>query len=506
MLGLTSLSAPRMHAPRASGAPSVSLALTALALALATAYAVAIVRSGGDGLLVVPLIGAIVVLGAFVHPALGLYVLFGSAILFEQFTIEGGIVPITTQTRFFQNINAYTPIPLRLSLADLLMVLTATAIVVHRLRAKGGHLRAGAFGWAVLGYVGVFIIGTVIGVARGGAWNADVALAELRAPVHLGLTYFLATNLVRDLRQLSVFMWLFVLGSSAKAVQTILNYQEASNLPYTLRTFITHEDVIFIGVAIALALVAVLLGLRTRLARLLIALQPLFLVAELVANRRVGLIAVAVTLIAVTLLLLFTHPRRVAVLVLCASVGLAGYTVVFWDSDGPLGEPLRALRSVFDVSATSLTDQASSAWRDIEHQNVAFTMRQVPFTGVGVGQRYLFERDPGEVSTFPYWRFITHDALLWLWLKAGPLGAFALWFLVARGLLVGTALFRRIGEPSLRWVIALPIALIVTQIVFSSVDLGLTYSRTMIVLGASLGLAAFVAERYAPSERRQPAR
>ena len=64
---------------------------------------------------------------------------------------------------------------------------------------------------------------------------------------------------------------------------------------------------------------------------------------------------------------------------------------------------------------------------------------------------------------------------------------------------MGTALFRRIGEPSLRWVIALPIALIVTQIVFSSVDLGLTYSRTMIVLGASLGLASFVAERYAPS-------
>ena len=48
-------------------------------------------------------------------------------------------------------------------------------------------------------------------------------------------------------------------------MQTILNYQEASNLPYTLRTFITHEDVIFIGVAIALALVAFSLGLRTRL-------------------------------------------------------------------------------------------------------------------------------------------------------------------------------------------------------------------------------------------------
>src|SRR5206468_2705947 len=201
--------------------------------------------------------------------------------------------------------------------------------------------------------------------ARGGAWNADVALAELRAPVHLGLTYFLATNLVRDLRQLSVFMWLFVLGSSVKAVQTLLNYVEASNLPYTLRTFITHEDVIFIGVAIALALVVVLLGLRTRLARLLLALQPLFLIAELVANRRVGPIALGVTLMAIALLFLFTHPRRVAVLALVASVALAGYAVTFWDSEGPAAQPLRATRAIFDASATSLVDQRSGAWRDI---------------------------------------------------------------------------------------------------------------------------------------------
>ena len=98
--------------------------------------------------------------------------------------------------------------------------------------------------------------------------------------------------------------------------------------------------------------------------------------------------------------------------------------------------------------------------------------------------------------SFPYWRFITHDALLWLWLKAGLLGAFALWFLVARALLVGVSLHRRVRDPLLRWAVTLPVALVVTQVVFSSVDLGLTYSRTMIVLGISLGILAFVAEEH----------
>ena len=48
----------------------------------------------------------------------------------------------------------------------------------------------------------------------------------------------------------------------------------------------------------------------------------------------------------------------------------------------------------------------------------------------------------------------------------------------------------------LRWAVVLPVALVVTQVVFSSVDLGLTYSRTMIVLGTSLGVLAFVADEH----------
>jgi len=37
--------------------------------------------------------------------------------------------------------------------------------------------------------------------------------------------------------------------------------------------------------------------------------------------------------------------------------------------------------------------------------------------------------------------------------------------------------------------------------VFSSVELGLTYSRTMIVLGTVLGLGAFLADRASPALR-----
>jgi hypothetical protein len=51
----------------------------------------------------------------------------------------------------------------------------------------------------------------------------------------------------------------------------------------------------------------------------------------------------------------------------------------------------------------------------------------------------------------------------------------------------------------MRLALALPITLLVSQIVFSSVDLGLTYMRTMMVLGTALGMASFLAQRGEPS-------
>ena len=480
--------------------PSASSVLAGLSLALAAAYAVAIVRSGGDALLLVPLIGALAVLGILAHPAVGIYVLFGSAILFEQFLVPG-LSPITQYSRIFQNLSVYTPIPIRLSLVDLLILLIAVGLAAQRLRARHQPLRMGAFGWAILGYFAVFLLGIVIGVARGGAWKPDVALNELRAPVHLCVSYLLAANLLRERRQLQVIMWLFVVIVGIKALQAVLNYFEAQSLPFWLDAVSSHEDVVLWIPAIGLMLVALVLGIRTKLAYAIFAVQPIILAAQFLSNRRVGFIALGVTLVVVTVLLFFSHPRRAAVIVALGATGVVSYTLLFWEAEGPVAEPLRALRTITEPSSLPVVDQLSNTWRDIENGNIAFTVKQLPLTGVGLGQRYLFEREPAEVP-FEYWRFITHNAPLWLWLKAGPIGAFALWFLVARALLVSAALYRRHTDPSLRLVIALPIALVVSQIVFSSVELGLTYSRTMIALGTALGLASLVAAQHPPAQAR----
>ena len=219
----------------------------------------------------------------------------------------------------------------------------------------------------------------------------------------------------------------------------------------------------------------------------------MILVALLLDQRRTAFIAMAAVFAVITLLTFFVRRRRALVLAGVAAVGLAAYGALFWDSSGPIAEPVRAVRAVVEPSSSSTRDQSSNAWRVIENRNIAYTVRQLPLTGVGLGQEYLFQQQPPPLYGLPYWRNITHNALLWLWLKAGPFAALALWFLVARAVLVCSALFvREQRDGELRWLAALPLAIVICQVIFSSVDQGMTFSRSMIVLGTALGICAFL--------------
>jgi O-antigen ligase len=470
----------------ASRTRRTTLFIVGAACALAIAYATLIVATDGSPLLLAPLAVTLVVGAIVLRPVSGLYLLFAAGLLFEQFEIIG-VSPITAQTRIFQNISGYTPIPLRLSIADLLLVLTLASWGLRRLAHRDGF-RAGPLAKAVLLYLGAFGVGTVIGVVRGGDWDPSATLAELRGPVYVGVLYFLTADLVRQRSQLIAIASAFVGLVAVKAFQGIVNYFTS---PGNLEAVTAHEDVIFFNVALALAVVAVVAGIRTKVSFAILGVTPLILLAELFTERRAGFIGLGVVLIALVVLFLIRDPRRGLAMILIGGLAVSAYVPLFWGESGPIAEPIRALRAALDDPDVTVRDQLSDKWRDYENSNIAYTMRQLPLTGVGLGQEYLFREEPPHPPTsFAYWRLITHNAVLWLWLKAGPLGAFALWFLVMRVLLTGSALWERLRDPNLLLVATMPIALTMCQIVFSSVELGLTYSRTMIVLGITLGLAA----------------
>jgi len=480
-----------------------SIVLGPLGLALAVACAIAIVSTKGETWIVVTVVGGLVGLAVLLRPVVGIYLLFGGAILFEQYQITG-LTPITGQTRVFVNLSAYTVIPIRLSIADLLALFTLVAWLAQRIRGLVEPMRMGPFGRPMVVFAGALAAGTAIGAARGTGWDPNALFQELRGPGQIFLTYFLAANLVRTRGQVAVLAWEFVAFVAVKALQGILNYQESLGLSLGLDAVTGHEDVVFFDLAIALLLVMAVIGLRTRLMYGLVAVLPLILGAELLTERRVGFIAMGATFAAIALLFFARNPRRGIVLAMLGGIVGAAYLALFWNETGPLGEPVRALRAVVEPSSVSARDLLSGHWREIENRNIEYTVRQLPFTGVGVGQEYLFQQEPpslGDPKVF-YWRNITHNSVLWPWLKAGPIGAFAFWFLVARVLLFGSAAFAVLRDPGVRWIAVLPVALMVIWITFASVEPAFTYTRSLVVVGTVLGLGAAIAG-FKPFARRE---
>ena len=476
-----------------------SLALIACAMAIALVYAGLLVTSGGSLLLLAPLAATLVAAAIVRRPVVGLYLLAAAAVLLEQFDLPKN-TPLTAQTHIYQNLSSFTSIPLRLSVMDLLVVLTLASWAGWRI-AKRERIDVGPYAGAVALYVGAFGLGTVIGIARGPAWDSGAALNELRGPVYLGVLYVLAADLVRERRQIAVIVWTFLVLVTVKAIQGITTYLAS---PGRYDEVTGHEDVIFFNAAIALVIVAVVLGLRTRITVALVGITPALLLAELFTQRRQGFVAFGLLAAAITLLFLLHRPRRGIVLAAVGVLAIAAYLPLFWDDNGPIGQPIRAVRAATGDRDVSVRDQLSDRWRVVENSNIAFTMRQVPLTGVGVGQMYFLRQEPPRLpASFTYWQYETHNALLWLWLKAGPLGALALWYLVARVVTTGAAIWTRLGSDELRLLATLPIAFLLGQIVFSAVELGLTYSRTMVMLGVALGTGAYFARALrAPSAAR----
>jgi hypothetical protein len=475
-----------------SGARRPSTILGAAALVLAAAYTYAIIDGGGEMLIVVPLVASVIVVAVAVHPTVGLYLFFGGAILFEQYATDG-VLPITAYARFFQNVSASTPIPVRLSPADLLMLLTFTSWSVRVASGRLPKPRLGPFGWALAGFGLMFVTGALFGVARGGGFNSDAALAELRAPIHLCVAYFLAANLVRRRQHVEVLLWVFVVLVGIKAVQGILNYLEAVNLSYDIQSVTGHEDVVFFATAVSLAVALVARGVRSRLNFAVLAVQPLILLTLVLTERRVGFVGLGVGLVIVTILTFAIDRRRSLVLATVLVAVSGGYLAAFWDATGPLAEPIRPVKTIVDPSSVSHRDVLSNAFRDIENRNIARTVRVFTLTGVGLGQQYLIVEVPQWLD-FTYWRYMTHNGLLWIWLKTGPLGVFMFWLLVARVVLLGSSWYGRLRDDRLHWAPALPVLLIATQVIFAAVELGIINSRTMIVLGAACGFGPYLGE------------
>jgi hypothetical protein len=220
-------------------------------------------------------------------------------------------------------------------------------------------------------------------------------------------------------------------------------------------------------------------------------------------RRRAGLVGTEAALLTLGLFLLVKDYRRFLVVAPVVLILSAAYLSVYWNSSKSVGEPARAFRTVFDPQTTDSRDRASDEYRRVEKLNIWANIQANPVTGIGFGVPYAKPYPVWDLSgSWPFWDYIPHNTILWLWMKAGVVAFTAFWFMLGVAVVRVFAVCRATND---RFLVATAAGLgsfLTMLVLFSYVDLGLTNARLLILAGVCFGLIGLL-QRLALASRAQ---
>ncbi|MBF6591139.1 MAG: O-antigen ligase family protein [Ktedonobacterales bacterium] len=331
---------------------------------------------------------------------------------------------------FHADLSSWAGVRIVMSLLEILLLLSALLwLTAARRQHPRLRLTRGVFATPLLVFTLLLAFGVLFGFAQSGA-NLTIALWEIRGFAMMVGAYLLAGMFLRTASDLERFLWTVLLASSALAVANILRWAlvlRTSGRSYDLAY--DHGDALILAVAAILCVSLLFFGGTRAQRRFAVVALPLFIVAMAIMERRSAFVVLGVGLGICALFVLRLRPR--AFWKVCAPVAvLIGlYLVVFWNNTGFLGQPARAISSMFNPDTR---DAASNLYRDLEKIDILFNIQRAPMTGLGFGQQYTFFVPLPDLSFWPFWHYMPHNSILWLWMKDGALGFFAFWWLFGR--------------------------------------------------------------------------
>ncbi len=339
--------------------------------------------------------------------------------------------------------------------------------------------------WPAMVFTGFIVFGLAYGIGRHGSVN--IGLWEARPILYLPAMFVLTINLLTKREHVSHLLWcamvaLFLEGISGSWFFLVTIEGELSRVQaITEHSAAIHMNTMF------MLIVAVWLYKGSPTKRLLLPLMaPPVILTYLATQRRSAFITIAVSLM-LTGILLYRHSRKAfwAIAPATAVIGLL-YTGAFWNSSGAVGMPARAIKSMVAPDANS-EDTSSNEYRVIENINTGFTIHQRPLTGVGFGQKFFIIVPLPVISFFAWWEYITHNSVLWFWMKTGVGGFISMLFLVGMSLMVGARVTWRMPGGDLSAAAATMTFYVLMHFIYAYVDMSWD-NQSMIYLGAAMGV------------------
>ncbi len=328
----------------------------------------------------------------------------------------------------------------------------------------------------------------VNGMRRGGDFL--IALWELRALGYLGIMYFFVPQIIQTKKDIRNLMWVCIVAIAIKAFQGIARFVSIGFTLDGYSVLTNHEDPLFFISLFILFLTLKIFRQKDRQRTVIAWLIIPMIIGFIVAQRRAAFGSVAISVI--TFFLLLPRKEQISFLKpLIPVVIIFGlYLAAFWSSDGSnmISRPAVFIRSAFYTTEQGAADSYSSNfYRELENYDLAFTIRRLPLTGIGFGNKYD-QPITLPLIPFPLKDYIPHNEILWLMVKMGAIGFFLFCLFMTTYMFQAASVFSRLHDPYLKAVCVVSIVGILGQIIVSYYDLQLTFYRNMAYLGLIMGL------------------
>lgn len=381
---------------------------------------------------------------------------------------------------FYSNSFSFSPL-------EIFIVITALMWVLKGILRRDLRIKTGPLFWPAAVFTFFMAAGLIYGLTTGG--NTNIALWESRAIFYIFAMLVLTSNLIKDKEHINTLFWMIILALFFEGIigSYTLIYEYDFKIS-EIETLFDHSASIHTNIYF-LFLIAGFLFKKvsgTKKALLLLMIAPVAL-TYLASQRRSAFLSLGIAL-ALLFVLIYRERRYLfRFIVPPLVVVVIVYTGVFWNSSNALALPAQAVKSVIAPEATSEKDLSSNLYRITENLNSEFTIRQRPITGVGFGNKFFILYPLPDISFFEWWEYITHNSIIWIWMKAGFFGFASMIYLVALSILIGVRAVIKLPKSELRVIGITMILYLIMHFIFAYVDISWT-DQSMVLVGTTMGL------------------
>ena len=429
-----------------------------------------------------------VLVGLFIEPRYGVYALIFFGLVGD--IVVSGYLPFdknfSSAESFFYMGERYkfSPIEFLLLITTISWVArTAIRNEFYKIKVRGTMVPALIF-TSIAAFMLVYHVGT--------GSTVRIALWESRAIFYIFMMLVLVTHTVKTRAHILTIIWL---AAAALLIESLLALNHAAAIGQVGQDLTEHSASIHYNMLFLLFIIAWLIPKGGWHFRLLIPfLIPTVGYTYILSDRRSAMLGLFICIALAGVY--FWQERRllfyfVAPTLLVLGIGYLG---AFWNSNSSLGKPAQSIKSaIAPADSLSQADKQSNLYREIENYNIIFTIQQKPITGVGFGNPFYMPIPLPDISFFEFWEYITHNSIMWYWMKTGVFGFMSMLFMVSTSISLGARTAWQMANSDIRTVTIVLTLFLITHFIYAYVDISWT-TQSMLLVGLAMGVINIVAD------------